>query len=146
MDFAMSEPELSKKNSPSLSFYWHIPSYHNLVGVLMEPIEQLDVNTRLRMRPVRGALPAPVVEAGLAVVAVERAYDDIKPTYYASIDRWILFGKHRRAYVVAWRAFAKALLAFTDAVIAHKPTLEALHALECPSCPNRSTSKGGSRP
>jgi hypothetical protein len=113
----------------ALQFYWHI-HHDKLVECATEPIEERieyirkyklpdEIETRLRLlKPVRGSLPAPFVEA-------MRAYD----------EAWRAYVEARHALNEAWRAYEEAGRAYDEARRAHAAEIEALHAAECPNCP-----------
>ena len=149
-------------------FVWHVQSD----GSLLEWVDSLEANlacihigkakkwhseehARL-MRPVVGALPKAVVQAGLLMgpawddlVAAKRAYEQAWAAYGAAgravkagrLDTasWAQMGEE---YDTAAKAFAKAKRAYSEqwyrvqtAVTRNKQAIEELHRKECPNCP-----------
>ena len=133
-------------------FAWH--THHEvLVEPLFEPIEvrieyikaskpEHEIDLRLRLlKPVRGALPAAVMEAGAACdqawAACEQAwaaYEKAKAAAYnqtlppAATQAWA-------AYVQAWAACEQAWAACEQTLSDHAGEIEVLHRQECPDCP-----------
>jgi len=131
----------------TVKFAWHI--HHDLlVEPLTNNIEQRrefirqykpkhEQALRLRLlKPVKGQLPAEVVEAGKAWLASGQAYDD-------ATARWIFAMDHapedaRAAYDELCRTAtisANKWCEYVEALKRHAKEVEALHRQECPGCP-----------
>ncbi len=112
--------------------YWPL---NTRAAVIAEYKPEREVETRLRlMRPVRGELPAEVVEAGRQVAEAV--------ILYQKADDWVCGEGYRPHSTAARDARRKASTAWQDAEEAfvriqatHADAINALHRAECPDCP-----------
>ena len=123
-------------------FYWHVYhdglldwcwDYEERVAYVKANKPEREQELRLRLlQPVKGQLPKPFIQAG---VACEKAWVAYRKT---QIDR-VAYDKARAVY-------DEARATYYEALIKYQPEIEALHAQECPNCPwNGTTILGGER-
>ena len=123
--------------------FWHL--YHDvLLSLANEPIENRiawikdtkpahEVETRLQLlKPVKGDLPQPVLEAQKAVDDAQKALDDackaVDDAQKALDDAWEAVDDAQKALDDAWKAV-------DHAIAQHADEINALHEAECPKCP-----------
>lgn len=98
----------------------------------IKPERELPTRRRL-MKPVVGELPKEFVDA---CVAYDTAQDAWEAAWDTAQDAWkAAWGTVQDAWVAAWDTVQDAWVARKVSYVKHLPTIEALHAIECPDCP-----------
>ncbi len=130
-------------------FYWHVHhdclleycyDYDKRLRYILKDKPEHERRLRLRLfRPIKGELPARVIEAGAAYGKARAAYGKARAAYGKA---GAAYGKAGAAYDEAGAAYDEAGAAYDEAGAAYDEAVRicndeilTLHAKECPDCP-----------